>query len=189
MRQLVLIKHAMPEIVPAIPSNQWRLSAGGRAACDKLASHVAVYAPAQIISSSEHKAIETAQLVARVLEVPALQTSGLHEHDRSSAPYQSAAAFEASVARFFAEPDALVYGSETADAARSRFSAGIADVVRQHPAGNLVVVAHGTVITLFVAQTNQIDAFDFWQRLGLPSYTVLSLPDFRLMKVAATIAD
>jgi broad specificity phosphatase PhoE len=108
---------------------------------------------------------------------------GLHEHDRSNAPYLSSREFDTTVARFFAEPTKLVFGKETADTARMRFSDAISHVLRQHPAGNLAVVAHGTVITLFVARTNDIDEFRFWKGLGLPALVVLSLPDFRLIAV------
>ena len=145
--------------------------------------------PTQIFSSTEPKASETARLVAATLGVSTSECDGLHEHDRTTTPYQDQAAFRASVARFFAEPEALVYGSETAAEARNRFSAAIDGIVQQHPDGNLVVVAHGTVITLFVAQYNQIEPFDFWRRLGLPSYTVLALPDFRLLSVVESVEE
>lgn len=189
MRKLILIKHAAPEIVPNVPANQWRLSAGGRARCSRLAQHVAAYAPAHIISSTEPKASETAHLASIALGVPWSTQDGLHEHDRSAVPFLGDAEFNAAVARFFAEPDTLVFGGETAAAARERFSTAIAAVLREHPEGNLAVVAHGTVITLFVAQANQIDAFDLWQRLGLPSYVVLALPDLRLLAQTETIKD
>jgi broad specificity phosphatase PhoE len=43
-------------------------------------------------------------------------------------------------------------------------------VLEEHPEGNLAVVAHGTVNALFLAQHENIDALDFWCRLGLPSF-------------------
>jgi broad specificity phosphatase PhoE len=61
------------------------------------------------------------------------------------------------------------------------------EVLQRHPQDDLAVVAHGTVITLFVAQTNSIDPFKFWQRLGLPSYVVLLLPDLSIIRVTEQI--
>ena len=187
MRRLLLIKHSAPEIVPSQPARLWTLSATGRARCPVLARHLGTYLPATILSSTEPKAAETAQLIAEALGRSWYSIEELHEHDRSNAPFLSTAEFEATMVRFFAEPDVLVFGRETADAACERFSRAIMEVLQWHPQGDLAVVAHGTVITLFVARTNSIDAFDFWQRLGLPSYVVLSLPDLSIVRVIERI--
>jgi broad specificity phosphatase PhoE len=183
MRRLLLIKHSVPEIVPDIPASRWRLSAAGQARCSVLARHVAPYAPSHIVASTEPKARKTARLLGKALGIGWSSTEGLHEHERDNAPFLGAEEFEATVARFFAKPGVLVFGRETADAARERFSSAIAGVLRQHPQGSLAVVAHGTVITLFVARTNEIDQFAFWRRLGLPAMVVLGLPDCGLVAV------
>ena len=187
MRRLLLIKHSAPEIVPSQSARLWTLSAAGRARCSVLAGHLGAYAPATIITSTEPKAAETAQLIAEALGKSWYSVEGLHEHERSNAPFLSTAEFEGTISRFFAEPDVLVFGRETADAACERFSRAIMEVLRRHPQGDLAVVAHGTVITLFVAQTNSINAFKFWQQLGLPSYVVLSLPDLSIIRVIERI--
>ena len=43
MPQLVLVKHALPEIVPAVPSREWRLSEEGRIRCRILAEKLGQY--------------------------------------------------------------------------------------------------------------------------------------------------
>jgi broad specificity phosphatase PhoE len=189
MRRLILIKHAEPEIMPDVPANQWHLSLAGRARCRLLAQDVAPYAPTHIVASTEPKAGETAELIGAALDLPWTSMQGLHEHDRSTAPFLGADEFETTVARFFAEPDRLVFGSETAEEARTRFDTAMAGVLRRYPEGNIAVVAHGTVITLFVAQANPIDAFAFWRRLGLPSMVVLALPELRLLTLRERIGD
>jgi broad specificity phosphatase PhoE len=62
---LILVKQALPEIIPTLPANQWHLSDVGRAQCTVLADQLATYAPAALVSSSEPKALETAHLVAQ----------------------------------------------------------------------------------------------------------------------------
>jgi hypothetical protein len=52
----------------------------------------------------------------------------------------------------------------------------------------LAIVAHGTVISLFVAAHNQINSFELWQQLAMPSFVVLGLPSFALVE-AVTSAD
>jgi broad specificity phosphatase PhoE len=62
-----------------------------------------------------------------------------------------------------------------------RFNAAGEKFVADAPHGNLALVTHGTVLTLFVAFHNpQIDALAFWRSLQLPDLIVLTLPDFRL---------
>jgi hypothetical protein len=50
------------------------------------------------------------------------------------------------------------------------------------------VIAHGTVITLFVAYYMGLPALPLWQRLGLPSFVVLTLPGCGLAEVVEDVA-
>src|SRR5262245_63164571 len=117
--------------------------------------------------------METGYTVASILNVPFTTAEELHEHDRSNVGWSSTADFEAAVARFFAHPSVLVFGRETADQARQRFAAAVDAAVTAHPAGNLAVVAHGTVIALLAAAHAGMEPFPLWRRLGLPSFVVL----------------
>ena len=77
------------------------------------------------------------------------------------------AELEATIARFFAQPERRSMGNETA----------VGAVCARHPYETIVVVAHGTVITLFISRLTGQEPFPLWKRLGLPSFIVLSLPD------------
>ncbi len=74
-------------------------------------------------------------------------------------------------------------GNETADEAHARFAAAVEAVCARHSARNIMVVAHGTVITLLVARRAGLEPFPFWKRLGLPSFVALSLPDHAMQTV------
>jgi broad specificity phosphatase PhoE len=185
--KLILIKHAQPEIEPEVDARYWHLSLAGRASCGPLAERLAAYRPALIVSSGECKAIETAQLVALRLGVPAAETTELHEHDRRGSGYLSGAEFQKKIALLFAAPDTLVYGNESAVQARARFGSAVRGVVAAHPNVNIAIVAHGTVISLFTAQTNSTNGYTLWQQLGLPSLVVLSLPYYKLLEVVDRI--
>ena len=56
-------------------------------------------------------------------------------------------------------------------------------ILNEHTADNVVIVAHGTVITLYVAQHTGVEPLPLWRRLGLPSFVVLSLPDLGMLDV------
>jgi len=187
VRHLILVKHSLPEVDPAAPAAEWRLGGEGRRRCEPLAQQLGRYRTGSVVASVEPKAVETGEIVARRLGVGFATGPGLHEHERRSVGFVGAGAFEAAVERFFARPDDLVFGEETARQARDRFGAAIARVLAGHPGGDVVVVAHGTVISLFVAHRTGVDAFDLWRRLGLPSFVVLALPGFGLVTTVETM--
>jgi len=185
---LILIKHSLPEINEQVTASQWRLSIEGRRRCWPLAEELAPYAPNLLVYSQEPKAVETAQIVGDQLSLPVLSFAGLHEHERRTVPFLSRREFEASAAKFFANPSELVFGEETAEQAGERFSRAVDTLLKQNDRQNVAIVAHGTVITLFVARTNRIEPFSFWKALGLPSLVVLRLPGLRLETVVEEIA-
>lgn len=189
-RRLILIKHSAPVIAIDTPPAQWILAAPGRMRCALLARRLAPYAIAAIAASDEPKARETAELLAAALGLvgPLRLDHDLREHERRAADfYPAQGSFEATVREIFARPDELVFGAETASAARERFAAAVARQIAATPTGDLAIVAHGTVISLFVAAHNPLDPFALWQALGLPAFVVLALPDLRLIETVGRI--
>ncbi|MDQ6833443.1 MAG: phosphoglycerate mutase family protein [Chloroflexota bacterium] len=186
-RTLIVVKHAMPALEPGVPSRDWRLSDMGRAQCIPLAAHLAAYTPTIIAASAEPKATETGRIVAERLAIPIEIVADLHENDRTDLGWLGSDELEATIARFFAERDQRIMGNETADEAEARFAATVADIRARHPHGNIIIVAHGTVITLFVARRTGLNPFPFWKRLGLPSFVVLSLPGYAMQRVVAHV--
>ena len=179
---LILVKHSLPEIDPNLDAREWQLSAEGRRRCDGLADQLASYPPTSFVSSDEPKAIQTAEIIAAKFNRSNTITSGLHEHDRRNTPFlANKQDFEAAIAEFFDRPAQRVYGNETAYQALERFSAAIQKICATAE-GNIVVVSHGTVITLFVAAHNPVNALAFWKQLALPSFVALRLPDFQRMR-------
>jgi len=179
-RTLLLIRHSAPEVAPGVPAREWHLSAEGRRRCGPLAERMAAYAPRVIVSSAEPKAEETARLVGARLGVPIETAPGLHEHERDNAGYLGRDEFQAAVADLFARPDVLALGRETATRALARFSAAVEGALAAHPAGDLAIVAHGTVMTLFVAHHAGVAPYPFWRALGLPALVALRLPEYTL---------
>lgn len=191
MRNLILVKHSLPDIIPTVPAHQWHLSEVGRLRCQPLAAKIAGYSPQVIVSSHEPKALETARIVAKHLNgVSTFQiVDGLQEHDRSSVEWQNEEQFEARVAEFFGQPQILSMGQETAVQAYERFAQTVASVIEDYPRSNIAVVAHGTVITLLVAQASGLEPFGLWKRLGLPSLVVLSLPKMEWVAIVENVED
>ena len=187
MRRLVLARHSTPEIEPERPASAWRLGALGRRRSQLLASRLQGYSPEVIWSSSEPKAVETAEIVADSFGVPVRIADGLEEHHRDNVPFfPTTGDFEAAVERFFSHPGRLVLGSETAEQARGRMAAAIDDIVELGHADS-IVVTHGTVLTLYVAGVAGVRPMSFWRSLGLPSYVVLEVPGNRILSTVESL--
>lgn len=172
-KYLILVKHSLPQIVEDLPAREWKLSEEGRARAEKLAKELARFEPEVIISSQEPKATETAEIIADKFHLKAHVVEGLHEHERSNVSYLPPAEFQASVGQFFASPDELVFGTETARQAHTRFEHAIQAILESYKAETVVVVAHGTVIALFVSRLAHLSAVQLWHELGLPSFIVM----------------
>jgi broad specificity phosphatase PhoE len=177
MRKLLLIRHANVVRDPAVSSHQWRLSAAGSVAASALAAQVAPHHPQILLSSDEPKAMRTAEILAEELSLPTATNAAFREQDRRGAPYfTDPAEFRAAIATLFARPDEVVYGRESATTARKRFTRGIKAAAAQR-SGNLAIVTHGTVMTLFVTRYQpKVDPVVFWQSLQLPHLHVMPLP-------------
>ncbi len=186
MAKLVLVKHSNSNHNPAQPAQDWELTPAGYERCKPLAKRLAAYQPRRLFCSTMPKALQTAKAVAEDLEhIPVFESPLLAEHSRrSNAPYGSSAAFDARIRQLFDQPDALVFGDETANQARQRFQRGIASLLEiAQPAENILVLTHGTVAVLFAAQYNAIDSYDLWRRLKMPSLIELAISDFRICQV------
>ena len=183
MSHLILVKHALPEITPTLPAKQWHLSGLGRTQCALLDDQLATYAPATLVSSLEPKALETARLVAARMHTSVQIVDGLHEHDRSNTSWLGSEEFDRAVAAFFHRPAELVLGCETAQQASERFAKTIAEVISQYVAQNIIVFTHGTVLSLYVARVTGLEPFALWKSLGLPSFVVLTFPQYEINRV------
>jgi broad specificity phosphatase PhoE len=187
MRKLLLVRHSLPVITGDQTASLWQLSDEGRRRCEHLAELLAAHRPGVIVTSTEPKAIETGQIVGERLGIPVETAPNLHEHERPGTDLDTFEQFQAKVARLLEHPGELVFGAETGDQAWERFSTAVGDAMKRHPAGNLAIVSHGTIMTLFLARVTGIDPVPFWKGLGLPAFVVLSHPELALLEVAASM--
>lgn len=183
MRRLLLIRHANPSVERHVSASEWPLSEEGRRRAQQFAPQVDACAPALFVTSDEPKAAVTGQILAAALDKPVMSASGLHEHDRHNVGWiDDPRLFQERVTSFFSRPDQLVFGAETAVQAASRFTTAVDQILAQHPQGNIAIVSHGTVMSLFVAQRCNVAALSLWQQiqdLGMPVLISLSLPSYQ----------
>ena len=179
MRSLILVRHSLPVLRRDVPAADWHLSPEGVLRAREFARRLLRTDAACVFTSTEPKAIETAQAIAGELNVPVEQAPGLHEHERPEAQLLSRESFEQRISDLFARPDELVFGAETAAQARKRFTMAVMRLVARGP-GDVIVVTHGTVMALFVAEVTGIEPFAFWKRQQMPCATRLKLPELQI---------
>jgi broad specificity phosphatase PhoE len=165
---VLLVRHSVPQVDPALPAEEWRLSEEGRARCAPLAARLAAYEPRRLLSSTEPKARETAELIGAELGLAVTLSDGLRETARRTVPWLERDAFERGVRELFERPNEIAFGEESAAAALARFTAAVNGLTE--PA---IVVTHGTVISLYAAARMGRDPYELWRRLELPDLLVV----------------
>ena len=140
----------------------------------RLARQLRAHAPVQIISSEERKAKATAHTIGAALAIPVVEMPGLEEQGGGQVPFLcDAEAFDRAVERFFAAPDQVVLGGESASEAAERFAAALLEARTSFPSGTLAYVSHGRVLCAFLARHAGVEPYSFWKRLGMPEAMVI----------------
>ncbi len=147
--QIYFVTHAEVAVDPHVPVPQWGLSDAGRARLAHLVSQPWVPALTSVVSSTERKAVETAEMLAAAARLPLSTDESLGENDRSATGYLPPAEFEAVADEFFARPEDSVRGWERAVDAQARIVAAV-ERVTAAATGDVAVVAHGGVGALLL---------------------------------------
>lgn len=185
MRKLVLTRHSQPRIERDVPAAEWRLSESGRRRAESLAAELRHYRANVIWCSREPKAKETAEIVGSALGVPIRVMDGLEEHHRHNVPFfPTTQEFEQAVDEFISQPSRLVLGTETARQACDRFTGAI-EAILEADSADAIVITHGTVMTLYLAQLADIQPMRLWRELRTPCLVEVELPALRVGPIVA----
>jgi hypothetical protein len=175
--RLIFVRHAMPAVDPAVPSERWPLGWDSRVASRLLRLHVSH--PAYYVASTEPKAAQTMQEIAGAQRV--VTDDDLAEVHRphfwfSDEDYRAAALAYAG--------GACPEGWEPQDAVIARFDAA---VVRHAAAAasqgrTLVLGTHGLAPTVWMASRYQLDPdpAGFWSELRFPDIVEIDLVNSRV---------
>ncbi len=167
--QLVIIRHALPRRVdggsgtPADPE----LSDAGHAQAQHLADYLAGEGVAAVYSSPQRRAIQTAEPLTRLLELPAVVVDGVAEYDVHSDRYIPVEEMrnDPSLVESLAD-----YSPDERTAFRQRVLDSMGAIAAAHPGEKVAVVCHGGVINAYL-----IDVLDLRDKdtagFFLPGYT------------------
>jgi broad specificity phosphatase PhoE len=172
-RRLYVVRHTSVDPVDGVPPHQWRPSADGLEAARRLARSPVWRRVELIASSTEPKALATAERIAETARVPLRPDPGLREVSREPALLE-AAEHSSRVRRYLAGH--RVEGWEPPDQARRRFERCVDRLVAEAD-GPLVVVSHATVLALYLGLTH-----DEWVAIPLPAVAVADPRARRLLQ-------
>jgi 2,3-bisphosphoglycerate-dependent phosphoglycerate mutase len=182
--QIFLLKHALPVLVDSVPPREWRLGESGRQQSGELAKHFEILNIRHILTSPEPKAFETATLIGNDLGLQPMTVEGLQEIDIPVRPILTKAEHVTAHQKTYDFPAEPAIGVESAVAARNRFSKSLLEALKSIPIDdNVLVVSHGTVISLFTGDEDYQKSFSIWKRLACLSYVRLRRQDYSLMDV------
>ncbi|MBN1202907.1 MAG: histidine phosphatase family protein [Anaerolineae bacterium] len=180
MPLLYLIRHPLTQPDPAIPASGWRLSDAGHAQVRALAAAPFWRAVTAVYTSRSYKAAVVGEAVHTQHGIPFEQVQALEEARRDT--WMGMEAFRSTQRLFFDRPDQPPHPEwEAADAARARFVAAMDGILKQHAlTESLAVVAHGTVLTLYVAHLRgEVPSYDGWERIGFAAVMAVDRASLR----------
>ena len=148
-RLLYVVTHPEVEARADVAVPDWSLSELGRRRAQGLLQLDWVSAVRHVFSSSERKALETAELLAQASGAGAVVVDiELGENDRSATGFVPPTEFEQLADQFFASPTQSVRGWETALDAQQRIASAVERCLGQTTDGDVAIVCHGGVGTL-----------------------------------------
>lgn len=146
--QLILVRHALPE--RSAESADPELAELGVEQARRMPDALARFSIAQVISSSQRRAVQTARPLADGLELPVRSDERLTEYDRDFGGYVPIEAARTEFREAFERIKAGFLPEQVDEAAfRERVLAGVADAVAASAHSDTVVLfAHGGVINI-----------------------------------------
>jgi broad specificity phosphatase PhoE len=151
MRLVYLITHPEVVIDPSVPVPQWPLSARGRERMGKLLDQPWMGTIGSVYCSTEQKAIDGAEILAKHLALGYEMIEELGEIDRSATGYLPEAEHAAAAKALFMQPDKSIRGWERAVDAQRRMTGAVERAVAGANRGaNIAIVSHGGVGTLYL---------------------------------------
>jgi broad specificity phosphatase PhoE len=156
MSSLIFLTHPEVVIDPLVPITQWPLNPIGRARMERFADALTGRPLSAVHASTEQKAIDGADIIAKRFGLPVQTDEDLGENDRSSTGYIAPPEFWDVVREFFAHPHQSIRGWERAIDAQTRIVAAMRRVV-QATTGDAVIVSHGGVGALLTAHLQNVE--------------------------------
>lgn len=174
MPPITYVRHAMAVPDDGVHPSSWHLDHAGRAAVRAWADRLEIGAGiGALVSSTEPKALETAEAIAERWQAEVVEDARLREAVR---PWIGPG-YRAIAHRYLRgeQPEGWEPHAEVAD----RMAAAVGDAVAQTGAGPVVVVSHGLALSVHLGHRlgDDFDRESFWSGLAFPAAWALEPDD------------
>lgn len=188
MGKIYFLKHAYPTLVAKTPPEKWELGIEGEVSAKIAAEHFLDQKVEYIFTSDEPKAKDTALIVASNLKMQINVVPGLGEINIAPREILSNDEHRNQNLSAFKSPKERVLGAESAEEALERFTTAMDKILAAtNPSDNLLIVAHGMVISLYLGQGNFADSAEVWPKLDCLSCVEIDRLDFPVSKKIKSI--
>jgi broad specificity phosphatase PhoE len=155
-RLLYFISHPNVVIDKEVPVPRWHLSTRGMERMVAGLSQPWISTISSIYCSTEQKAIDGAEVLAKHLALPFQMVEDLRENDRCSTGFLAPLEFELMANAFFAKPTTSVQGWERAIDAQQRIISAVTTIGNcDTTTGSIAIISHGAVGTLLYCWLTQ----------------------------------
>ncbi len=165
---LILVRHALSEVVPGVSSTLWQLGERSLEDCVLLAHALPAPLAPVVLTSPQPKVKQTAAVLALRLGLEIADDARLREVEQGTGwvdDYRSLAAG-------YLERGAVGEAADWEPPGRviARFGETIQAAVEHHRGapGDILVVTHGLAMSLWLATQSDIDLVPFWKALTFP---------------------
>jgi len=157
--RLILVRHGRPLVTDGVLPSEWPLAEDSQTSISILGREMGLSPGAILLSSTEPKALATAEALA--LQSGVRPTDGLREVTKPW--FEREADLQRATRAYLAGQ--VLDGWEPLPTAVERFDRVVARLERP----GVVVVTHGTIMTAWLASAGLLpNPFEFWQSLGQP---------------------
>lgn len=173
--KIIFLRHAKTKVDNTLPIADWFLTDDGVKHAKEVSSDPIFDDVDLIFASTERKAVDTAKPITERLGKEIIQVENLGEIKRPNAEKITLEEYKRLKSIVFSDFDKSESGWETVNRALSRFSKAVEEIDRKYENKVILIVAHGTVMSLYFAniQGKMDELFSRWKSLGFCEWGVV----------------
>jgi len=173
--KLIFLRHAETKKDKSIPVSQWVLTEEGEKNSKELINDQYLLDVDVIITSTEKKSFQTAKPLADKLNKEIIQIKDLSELNRDKGKLMTKEDYDKMKVKIFEDLNFTDFGWETCNHALERFRKAVEEIDKIYENKKILIVAHGTVMTLYFSylQNSLDNIFARWKSLGFCDYGII----------------
>lgn len=162
----IFLRHAETVKDPNKPTPEWDLTPNALAKINEYISEKKFDGITKIHSSTEPKAVATGKPISMFLNLP-IETLEEFVEVKREKKFLTDEEFLDQKKRELTNLDQIENGAESANQALTRFESGIKKLENKYSGENILIITHGTIMSLYVSQMhNDLEnVFELWSKL------------------------